>query len=272
MAMVNGVHISYDMQGAGPALVLLNDGILDRRMWDDQVTAFTAHYQVIRYDFRGWGQSPPPQEPFSFVDDLYRLLTFLRIEKAVLLGSLVGGGVAIDFAVEHPEMVERVVVVAPMVHGFRYSDSSVLWAQTWHTIAQSGDAARLIELYMNDPTLGRRLKDNAAARKRLELMLSDNFPIYGVDLGPLLLEFDPPALSVLPTIRAPTLIVTGDTVNPDLRIIMETLQRGIHDARRVVIPHAGYLANIEKPEEFNRVVLDWLSKQPAGDGRTGVRT
>jgi len=104
------------------------------------------------------------------------------------------------------------------------------------------------------------------------IMLSENFPIYGVDLGSLLLEFDPPALSVLPTVGTPTLIVTGDTINPDLRIIMESLQRGIHDARRVVIPHAGYLANIEKPAEFNRIVLDWLSKQPAGDGRTEIRT
>jgi len=272
IAAVNGVHISYETQGVGPALVLLNDGILDRRMWDDQVKAFAAHYQVIRYDFRGWGRSTPPREPFSLVDDLYRLLAFLHIEKAVLLGSLVGGGVAIDFAVEHPEMVDRIVVVAPMMNGFRYSESTALWAQSWHAIAQSGDAPRLIELYMNNPTLGRRLKDNAAARKRLETMLSDNFPIYGVDFGSLLLGFEPPALSVLPTIRTPMLIVTGDTVNPDLRVIMETLQRGIRDARRMVIPHAGYLANIEKPEEFNRIVLDWLNKRPAGDGRTEIRT
>jgi len=272
IAAVNGVHLSYETQGAGPALVLLNDGILDRRMWDDQVQAFTAHYQVIRYDFRGWGQSPPPQEPFSFVDDLYRLLTFLHIEKAVLLGSLVGGGVAIDFAVEHPEMVDRIVVVAPMMNGFRYSASAASWAQTWHTIAQSGDASRLIELYMNDPTLGRRLKDNTATRKRLETMLSDNFPIYGVDLGSLLLGFDPPALSVLPTIRAPMLIVAGDTVNPDLQGIMETLQRGIRDAMTVIIPHAGYLANIEKSAEFNRIVLDWLNKRPARNKRTEIMT
>jgi len=77
---------------------------------------------------------------------------------------------------------------------------------------------------------------------------------------------------VLPTIRTPTLIVTGDTINPDLRVIMEILQRGIRDARRMVIPHAGYLANIEKPKEFNRIVLDWLNKRPIGDGRTEIRT
>jgi 3-oxoadipate enol-lactonase len=269
---VNGIHISYETHGAGPALVLLNDGVLDRRMWDDQVKAFAAHYQVIRYDFRGWGQSTPPREPFSLVDDLYHLLTFLRIEKAVLLGSLVGGGVAIDFALEHPEMVDRLVVVAPMLHGFRYSKATASWAQTWHALAQSGNAPRLIELYMNDPTLGRRLKDNAATRQRLEDMLSDNFPIYGVDFGALLLAFDPPALSVLPTIRTPTLIVTGDTVNHDLRVIMEMLQRGIPDARRMVIPHTGCLANIEKPEEFNRIVLDWLNKRPAEDGKTEINT
>ena len=92
--------------------------------------------------------------------------------------------------------------------------------------------------------------------------------------GAILVTIAVPCLSprFMPTVGTPTLIVTGDTINPDLRIIMESLQRGIHDARRVVIPHAGYLANIEKPAEFNRIVLDWLSKQPAGDGRTEIRT
>src|SRR5262249_45273855 len=100
IAAVNDVNISYEIQGQGPALVLINDGILDRRMWDDQVKAFSAHYQVIRYDFRGWGKSSSATQAFSLVEDLYALLTFLHIEKAVLLGAFVGGEVAIDFAIE----------------------------------------------------------------------------------------------------------------------------------------------------------------------------
>src|SRR5882672_6709131 len=100
IAAVNSVGIAYETQGSGPALVLLNDGILDKRMWDDQVKEFSAHYWVIRYDFRGWGKSELPKEPFSHVDDLHRLLQFLRVKKVVLLGVLVGGGVALDFALE----------------------------------------------------------------------------------------------------------------------------------------------------------------------------
>lgn len=261
IAAVNGAELSYEIQGEGPALVLLNDGILDKRMWDDQVKAFAARYRVIRYDFRGWGKSSTPREPFSLVDDLYALLTYLHIEKAALVGSFVGGGVAIDFAIEHPDMVEQVVVMTPLLHGFRYSAATESWSQTWYAVARSGDTTRLLHMYMDNPTLGRRLKETPTLRKRLEAMLLDNFAVYRTDFSQLLLGADPPALHLLPAVRAPTLIVTGDNVNPDIRIIMAMLQRGIRDARRVSIAHTGHLANIEKPEEFNRIVLEWLHKQ-----------
>jgi pimeloyl-ACP methyl ester carboxylesterase len=265
IAAINGAGLSYEIQGEGPPLVLLNDGILDKRMWDDQVKAFAAHYQVIRYDFRGWGKSSPPQAPFSPIDDLYALLTYLHIEKAALVGSFVGGGVAIDFAIEHPDMVAQVVVMTPLLHGFRYSAATESWSQTWYAVARSGDKTRLLHMYMDNPTLGRRLKDNAAARKRLESILMDNFSVYRTDFSQLLLDVDPPALHLLSAVRTPTLIITGDNVNPDLRIIMEMLQRGVYDSRRVVIPQTGHLANIEKPEEFNRIVLEWLGKQHRGN-------
>src|SRR5262249_33550290 len=138
-----------------PALVLINDGILDRRMWDDQVKAFSAHYQVIRYDFRGWGKSSSATQPFSLVEDLYALLTFLHIEKAVLLGAFVGGEVPIDFAMEHPAMVDVVVAVTPLLHGFRCSPATESWSRTWYAVARSGDTGRLLDMYMNDPPLAR---------------------------------------------------------------------------------------------------------------------
>jgi pimeloyl-ACP methyl ester carboxylesterase len=76
IAVVNGAKLSYEIQGEGPPLVLINDGILDRRMWDDQVAAFAARHKVIRYDFRGWGKSDLPQQQFSQVDNLYHLLQY----------------------------------------------------------------------------------------------------------------------------------------------------------------------------------------------------
>jgi pimeloyl-ACP methyl ester carboxylesterase len=103
-------------------------------------------------------------------------------------------------------------------------------------------------------------------------MLMDNWSVYGVDFGRLLLGLDPPTMQMLPAVRTPTLILTGTAVNPDLRIVMEILQRGIHDARRIIIPNTGSLMNIEKPEEFNRIVLDWLDKQPVDmeQAKTGL--
>lgn len=270
IAAVNGAKISYEVQGEGPALVLLNDGFLDHRMWNDQVAAFSKHYTVIRYDFRGWGKSELPRQPFSHVDDLYQLLRVLHVEKAALLGVLVGGGVALDFALEYPEMVDRIITVTPVVYGFHYSPPTHLWSQAWQALAQAGEKSRLIDLYMSNPALGRRLSENATARKRLEAMLSENFSVYKVDFGQLLLQLDPPTMQMLPAVRAPTLILTGSTMDPDLRVVVEFLQRGMHDARQIVIPNAGSLMNIEKPEAFNRIVLDWLGKRPTEEGTTKI--
>lgn len=270
IAAVNGAKLSYEIQGEGSPVVFINDGILDRRMWDDQVAAFAARHKVIRYDFRGWGKSDLPKQQFSQVDDLYHLLQFLRIEKVALVGSLIGGGVAIDFAIEHPERVERLVVMTPFVYGFRYSLPTRFWAETWHTVAQSGDSSRLLQLYMSNPTLGRRLKDKASLRQRIESMLLDNWSVYSVDFGQLMLGLDPPTMRMLPAVRTPTLILTGTAVNPDMGVVMEILQRGIHDARRIIIPNTGSLMNIEQPAEFNRVVLDWLNKQPSEAERAKI--
>ena len=150
-----------------------------------------AQHTVIRYDFRGWGKSDLPQQHFSQVDDLYHLLQILHVEKAARLGSLVGEGVAIDFAIEHPDMVDPLIVATPLVYGFHYSPPTYAHAQAWQALAQTGKRSRLINMDMQDITLGRRLGENA---------------------------------------------------------------------RRIIIPNSGSLMNMEKPEEFHRAVLEWLSK------------
>src|SRR6516164_9757541 len=96
----------FETAGQGPAVVLIHGGNLDRRMWDDQFQEFAKHFQVIRYDVRTYGLSDLPSKPFSDVEDLASLLRFLHIQKAHLVGLSLGGRIIIDFALEHPEMVE----------------------------------------------------------------------------------------------------------------------------------------------------------------------
>ena len=71
--------------------MLLHDGLLDRRVWDDQFVTFARHYRTIRYDRRGYGNSSVPDRPFSDTSDLHRLLRHLDINEAYLLGMSNGG-------------------------------------------------------------------------------------------------------------------------------------------------------------------------------------
>ena len=113
-AKVNGTSLYYEMRGEGfPIVFVSGGGILDRRGWDNQFETFAKTHRVIRYDVRGIGKSARPAGSFSHSEDLYALLTFLNIKRAHVVGLSVGGAIAIDFAIEHPEIVDGLILAAP---------------------------------------------------------------------------------------------------------------------------------------------------------------
>ncbi len=145
-AEVNGVKLYYEVAGEGHPLVLIHGGLVDRRLWDDQFDVFAQHYRVIRYDIRGFGNSDVPAGPYSNYEDLYGLLKFLGVEKAYVMGLSMGGGIAIDFTLAHPEMVAALIPVAAGVSGFQSSEAS---RQKWAEIEKAterGDIAQAVEL------------------------------------------------------------------------------------------------------------------------------
>ena len=102
-------------------MVFLHSGGFDRRMWDDQFKAFSDNYTVIRYDVRGYGRSPAPTKPYSDDNDLFQLLRTLKVHKAHLIGLSMGGRIAIDFTLTHPDMVTSLTALAPGLSGFPFS-------------------------------------------------------------------------------------------------------------------------------------------------------
>src|SRR5262249_42655125 len=113
IAEVNGTGIYYETSGEGAAVVLVSGGgLLDRRGWDAQFQALAGHYEVIRYDIRGSGKWARPLGPFSHSQDLGALLEVLNAKKCHIIGVSFGGAIALDFALEHPEVVERLILVS----------------------------------------------------------------------------------------------------------------------------------------------------------------
>ena len=268
-AEVNGTTLYYEVAGAGHPFVLLHGHLLDRRSWEDQLAVFAEQYRVMRYDQRGFGDSGliTKGKPYSDRQDLYELMKFLGIESAYLMGVSGGGALAIDFTLEHPEMVDALIPVTAGVSGFRPSEEMmkehpdvVRMFTGMDEAFQQHDIARAVEISLELWTDGPgRLPGRAApeVRERVREMTMRNWerPDDEAQAETPPVPLEPPAIGRLSQIGVPTLVILGelDAPNP-----LEQLVAEIPGAKVVVMAGTAHHPFMEKPEEFNRIVLDFL--------------
>lgn len=260
---VGGGRIYYEVMGDGPPIVLIHDGLVHSEVWDSQFGVFAEHYKVIRYDRRGYGRSDPPTQAFSNLDDLHKLIEHVGVERAILVGSSSGGGLAIDYTLAHPERVDALVLVGAVVSGMGYSSHFM-------------DRARANQDATFEATLERWIDDkysvapgNKAARARVGELMRANPHNMAIETHHYAQRPDTPALRRLHEIRVPTLLVTAEADIPDVHAHAGAIEAGIPDATRVVLHQAGHLVYLEQPEAFNRVVLDFLSRADLQQLKTG---
>lgn len=264
-ADVNGAQLYYEEAGDGHALVLIHAGICDSRMWDDQWDEFAERYRVVRFDLRGCGRSAQPPEEFSLRDDLLELLRLLGIERAYLLGVSMGGGLAVDFTLEHPGIVGALVLVAAGVSGRRPSAQLIEQWKGVDAAFQSGGIPlaneQELRMWVDGPE---REPDEVdpIVRGRVGEMNANNFAMQSDAARARPLE--PPALDRLHEIRVPTLVIAGDLDQPDVLDSCQLLAENIAGARQVVMPGTAHVPSMERPEEFNGLVLNFLASVDAG--------
>jgi 3-oxoadipate enol-lactonase len=259
MVRVNGAELYYEVGGEGQPLVLLHDGLLDRRVWDDQFVAFARLYRTIRYDRRGYGKSSAPDRPFSDVSDLHRLLRRLGTDKAYLLGISNGGKVALEFALEHPGMVAALVLVGPSLGGYRPSEEKQRRVSEILLGARERGAEAVVEAWMEDPFYP-PAKDKPAAREKVRRIARENLPRLLSAPG-LREEPYPSTMENLSRIVAPTLILVGERDDWDNREIASILASRLPRAQKKVFAGCSHLVNLERPEEFYSVVVDFLGER-----------
>ncbi|MGA7303334.1 MAG: alpha/beta hydrolase, partial [Rhodothermales bacterium] len=171
-ANVNGTTLKYDVTGAGHPLVLVHGGFVDRRMWDDQLPVFARKYKVIRMDLRGFEGSPTPEAPFSYVDDLHELLVQLNTGPVYLLGLSLGAMVATEFATNHPEMVDALILAGAPLRGIQTEDPEgsqkkmINVIRTFRRGALDSTVALTLELPVFNPA-----KENPEVREKMATMV-----------------------------------------------------------------------------------------------------
>jgi 3-oxoadipate enol-lactonase len=247
-----GGEIFYEVTGQGPDMVLVHDGLVHGVVWDGQVPFFARDYRVIRYDRRGYGRSPMSQVPYSDLDDLKALFDHFNVSNAVLVGMSAGGRLAIDFTLEYPERVSRLVLVGAVLNGYGFSEHFFTRGGRLR-IADYADEEKMRTYWaMEDPY--ELAPGDHEARENLEEILAAN--PQNLDFGKAALARAPrrTALGHLDEISVPTLVVVGEFDIPDVHAHAGVIEAGIAGAQRTVVAGAGHLVPFERPDEFNSQV------------------
>jgi 3-oxoadipate enol-lactonase len=266
-ADVGSKQLWYEEAGSGPALVLIHEAVADSTMWDEHVGELARDYRVLRYDQPGFGRSPLPPGPFSYWRDLAALLDGLDVERASVAGVSNGGRIALELALVQPERVEALVLVAPGLPGWDWSEEMQRVDEQEEALVEAGDVEALAELavrtWFDGPQRSPEDVDGARRERAKEmnrLAYAIQVPAYAAEEQPGPVEqLDPPIRERLGEVRAPTLVVVPELDLPDILGICDLLAAEIPAARKVVMRGVAHFAPFERPEEFTRLLVDFLA-------------
>jgi 3-oxoadipate enol-lactonase len=244
-------------------VLLLHAGIADSRMWQPQVGPLEATgYRGIVPDLRGFGERPLEPAPFSYVRDAEALLD----GPSAVVGCSLGGRVALELALHRPDLVERLVVIAPGLPGWEWSDETRAGWAAEEEAYESGDfdtaAEASVRMWVDGPRRSREDVDPAMREAVTEMVLRSYEMQHGAweagaDEEDVL---DPPVGGRLDEIRCPTLVIVGEHDVADMQGIAAHVADTIDGARLVTIADAAHLPSLERPDEVNAALLGFLAK------------
>jgi pimeloyl-ACP methyl ester carboxylesterase len=253
---VEGGRLYYEAAGSGSAVVFIHGGFGDRRMWDAPFDGFARDFRVVRYDHRGYGRSTAPGTAYSPVDDLVRLLDHLGVERAHLVGNSMGGEVALDFALVHPERVRNVVVVASGANGYPYTEADGASVAAVFQAAQTEGVDRAAAMWLDHPMVAVTSRRPETA-PLLRAMVEENRGVFLMEHWPSE-PLDPPTFERASEIEAPVLFVLGEDDMPLVNRVAEATAERMPNARIEWVPDADHLPQMAAPEAFDRLVRAFL--------------
>ncbi len=253
--------------GPFPLVVLIHGHSADLRMWQFQTPALVdAGFRVIRYDVRGHGKSAAPPSGYiweNYSADLRDLLITTALEwpapagRAHLVGSSMGGGIALQFALDHPERALSLTLVDTALPGFTYSEEfSDRVSELVDAVRREGVRQAFERLWLVDPLFDgiRRYPDRFQTLRDIVL----DFVAADYQPGAIPEDYVPNIIDRLSEIKAPTLILTGEDDLPDFRLIAEILASNLPYSRALSLSGCGHLPPLEVPESFNDILVRFL--------------
>jgi pimeloyl-ACP methyl ester carboxylesterase len=235
-APVNGIKIWYAVFGGGEPVVLLHGGLANANYWGDQVRALERHYQVIVMDSRGHGRSTRDGTPFGYdllASDVIRLMDFLKISKAAVVGWSDGAILGLHIAMQHPERISKLFAFAAN------SDPSGV-ADIAHSPVFNAFIAHAETEYATLSITPREFKPFVA---QIEKMWASQ-PKW--------------TAAQLEKIRVPTWIVDGDHDEAIKRVNTEFMAAHIPGAGLLLQPQVSHFSFLQDPQQFNADLMHFL--------------
>jgi pimeloyl-ACP methyl ester carboxylesterase len=268
-ALINGIRIYNEEHGEGFPLIWSHEFAGDCRSWRPQVRFFGRRYRVITYNARGYPPSDVPTDLEDYsqdlaVEDLRGLMEHLGIEQAHIGGLSMGGNVALNFGLKYPRMAKSLIVAAT---GSGSTDPEAFKRQV-EDLARGleGEGMSALSDYIRGPARIQLLRKDPDGWQEF----ADQF-LQHSNIGSALTFRGvqgrrPPIFALEASMRGldvPTLIMSGDEddqcIEPSI-----AMKRCIPRSGLVVFPQSGHAINLEEPDLFNRVVLDFLTAVEAG--------
>lgn len=249
------MDLYYEVHGNGKPIVLLHSGGADLRDWMFVAPLLARHYKVVAFDGRGCGKSPSPIEPANYVKDLLELLDHLEIDRATLVGHSMGGQIATDFALEYPDRVSKLVLVAPALSGFPYSPEFHEWMQQIQAVAP--DLEKMVELAFRPPSysivMASPHRDLMIEMFRHHLKRTLEWATFE-SVWP-----QPPAFKRLGEMAVKTLFIIGTVELPDNKRVADCFQQ-VPNIRFIEIAGADHMPTLTHPNELYHHITSFIEE------------
>jgi pimeloyl-ACP methyl ester carboxylesterase len=248
---VEGGTLPVAIAGGGPPLMMLHGWTLDHRMWEPQLETLARHYRLIMIDRRGFGQSTAPPDLNREARDIATVADVLGIGSFALVGLSQGAAVALDFAIRFPDRISALMLAGTPLPSL-VPDADSVPREEYASLARQGELPVLRRQWLNHPLMQ---LGHEAGQHLLEAMVSDY--VARDLLNPSTLP--PFSTAQITALNMPLLAIAGSAETlwriACARLLAEAAPMG----KFVTVPGAGHIANIDQPDAFNQILVEFLA-------------
>jgi len=262
-AYINGVNLHYEVSGIGSSVVLCHGYTGSHQDWMFQIPVLSQNYQVVTMDHRGHGSSDAPSldDAYSipiFANDVYDLLNYLGITKCCLVGHSMGGFIALQLTLEHPDLISSLVLVDTSSGLIDIPGYTELRVRLDEIARKDGMQAAFEYNAQHNPLTQKRFEKYPELREISKRKMCETSVDGYIYAGRAILQWQG-VTTRLGEISAPTLVVVGEE-DDGFRQPSEVSAKGISNAKLHVVSQATHSPHEERPEVFNELLIGFLAE------------